>query len=219
MIKNLIGNKYGKLTVVSLFNSGGRAGCHWVCVCDCGNETVVHSQSLRRGLTTSCGNCPNEYVYQGEYVAIKLSAEHVALIDSNDYDRVKAYRWWRDGRGYVCAHIDHKVNKLHRYLLDAEARFEVDHINLDPLDNRRSNLRLATRKQNSYNIGLNRNNTSGYKGVSFDRQTQSYRASIVHDGQRIWLGRHKSAEEAARVRDQAADTLQGDFAWLNFSVV
>ena len=91
----------------------------------------------------------------------------------------------------------------------------VDHINQDPLDNRRQNLRLATRSQNAANLGPYANNTSGYKGVDFNRG--KWRARITQDGVRYFLGTFDTAEDAARAYDQKALELFGEFASLNFS--
>ena len=90
----------------------------------------------------------------------------------------------------------------------------VDHINHNGLDNRRPNLRLATRSQNAANLGPYANNTSGYKGVDFNRG--KWRARIREGGVRYFLGYFETAEDAARAYDTKAHELFGEFASLNF---
>jgi len=89
---------------------------------------------------------------------------------------------------------------------------EVDHINCNKFDNRWDNLRVASRTQNANNIGLRKNNKSGYKGVSYDKATGRYIALIRSGGKKINLGRFDTAEEAHAAYCKAAKELHGDFA-------
>lgn len=91
----------------------------------------------------------------------------------------------------------------------------VDHIDHDPLNNRRSNLRLASAAQNAFNAYRHRDNQSGFKGVYFDKQTQMWRSQIMANGKRYSLGRFATAKEAAAAYDIAASNLHGEFARLN----
>jgi hypothetical protein len=93
---------------------------------------------------------------------------------------------------------------------------DVDHINRDKLDDRWCNLRLATRSQNSANVALRPNSTSGFIGVTFDKARDKWRAQIRIAGRKVNLGRFASAEEAARAYDAAALKEFGEFAELNF---
>lgn len=95
---------------------------------------------------------------------------------------------------------------------------EVDHLNLDGLDNRRSNLRPASRSENCANRRkMLRIGTSQYKGLSWDSRTKSWATMLVCQGQRIWLGRFKDELDAARAYDQAAVKYFGEFARLNLA--
>ncbi len=102
---------------------------------------------------------------------------------------------------------------MHRQIIGVTGRTEVDHINGDRLDNRRSNLRAATRQQNSWNSGAQRrrSRTSRYKGVSFDKSRGLWTAHILNKN----LGRFDTEEEAALTYDKAATELFGEFAYLN----
>jgi hypothetical protein len=142
------------------------------------------------------------------------------IIDEADAELVLQYRWspivlpngiYAETLLLLGRHV-----YLHRFITSAPDGFEVDHINGDRLDNRRSNLRLATGNQNAYNVGLAATNTSGYKGVSFCKQTQRWRAQIRANKSHINIGRYMTKEEAARAYDAAARRHHGDFARLNF---
>lgn len=83
----------------------------------------------------------------------------------------------------------------------------IDHINGDRQDNRISNLRVVLHKMNLLTSGLNRNNKSGYRGVSYSKQTGRYAATIVVNGRQQWLGRHDTIEQAAEARRKAEKQL------------
>lgn len=99
---------------------------------------------------------------------------------------------------------------MHQLLLPGVE--EVDHISGDGLDNRRLNIRAATRQGNAANIGPQRNNASGFKGVVW----QPDRGKWAAYSRRRFLGRFVSPIEAALAYDRAARSAFGEFAWLNF---
>jgi hypothetical protein len=107
---------------------------------------------------------------------------------------------------------------LHRSILGlSDRQVQADHRNGDGLDNRRTNLRQATNKQNSANHSRRRNGTSLYLGVSWDKERGKWVASISRpEGGRRHLGRFLDEIEAARAYDAAATELYGDFARPNF---
>ena len=91
----------------------------------------------------------------------------------------------------------------------------VDHINRNKLDNRRCNLRVASNSQNCRNREKGKNNTSGYKGVSYKKKNKKFAARITVDGRMHNLGLFKTAEEASLVYNAAAVRFHKDFACLN----
>lgn len=90
---------------------------------------------------------------------------------------------------------------------------DVDHINRDKLDNRLENLRLATTAQNRANIGKQRNNSTGYKGVFLDKG--KFRAKIKNNGSQRFLGSYSTAKAAAAAYDSAALAAFGEYAMTN----
>ena len=155
-------------------------------------------------------------------IEVPLSRGLVAIIDDADGPAVLAAGKWSADvhdhttyarRSYVRTDRKRGWQRLHSFLTGWPL---VDHVNGDGLDCRRINMRSGTQSQNLANRSASRNNTSGYKGVSFDRSRGSYQALIGVRGQRIALGRYADPIEAARAYDEAARHHFGEFARLNF---
>ena len=107
---------------------------------------------------------------------------------------------------------------MHRLITNAPKGLMVDHINHNGLDNRRKNLRLCTVSQNNRNRRpiTRPNKGSKYKGVTFDKKRNLFKAEIQHNKKKYFLGRFKSQIKAAQAYDKKARELFGEFAYLNF---
>lgn len=152
-------------------------------------------------------------------IAIPLTHDRFAAVDFDDFHLVAGYTWRFHEEGYARAEVDGVDVYMHRLILGAVSGADVDHRNGNGLDNRRLNLRLASRAQNNGNMRAGRA-ASGFKGVHFDaRNGGRYRAYITHNQQKRHLGGFDTAEEAARAYDVAAATQFGEFARLNFPEV
>ena len=136
-----------------------------------------------------------------------------ALIDLGDIEKVGKYRWYATEKGYVKSQNN---LRLHRLVMNATEDYLVDHINRNPLDNRKSNLRMCTQAENSRNVGVSQANSTGFKGVYFEKLNNKYRARIKYNGKRISLGCYMNPVDAAIAYDKKAIELFGDFAYTNF---
>ncbi len=139
-----------------------------------------------------------------------------ALIDCEDLERCLEYRWSINNDGYAKRKEGKNVIFLHNFILNLPPNSGVDHANRDRLDNRKENLRIASRSQQVANQSLGRRNTTGFKGVSVQRGL--YHAKIKVDGKGIHLGFFILPEQAARAYDAAAIKYFGEFACTNESL-
>ena len=117
--------------------------------------------------------------------------------------------------GYLCVGINYNSYRAHRLIFLMHKGYlpkTIDHINGDKLDNRIENLRAATIGQNQHNRKTNANNTSGYKGVCWNKAQKKWTARITLERKNIHLGYFANVEEAAEVVRKAREELHGDFA-------
>lgn len=154
---------------------------------------------------------------------IQLTKGKEALVDDCDYDFLMQWPWSAIKEGKYAVRYRRLVDQGCAsviYMQDVVAsRIElfgkIDHINRDSLDNRRQNFRLSTNSQNLANRGPQANNTSGYKGVTWDRSHCRWAAQIKVNMKHISLGRFKDIREAAKAYNDAAKKYFGEFAYLN----
>lgn len=146
--------------------------------------------------------------------SINLTKEKFTLVDDSDFHYLNMFKWCYAIRGGA---LKAKGGReyMHRLILGAKKGQIVDHIDGDNLNNQRHNLRFANKSQNAANRGLDKNNTSGYKGVSLDKRYGTYRAYIAVSGKYLHLGTFATKQEAAAAYNAAAVLYFKEFAWLN----
>ena len=152
-------------------------------------------------------------------VVSKAHGTHYILIDNDDYDAINKYKWSITkprNTYYAVREFNKKSTLLHRFLLNVKKRNKhVDHINGNGLDNRKENLRICTCKENNRNSKLSKNNTSGYKGVSWAKNMNKWESYITADRKRYGLGYFKCKHDAAMAYNTAALKYHKDYASLN----
>lgn len=154
---------------------------------------------------------------------IKILPPVAFLRECFTYNRRTGVLRWRD-TGAVAGRMDahrHRVKIGNLYCKTAriiwklvtgrDAKTTIDHKNGDPFDNRWSNLRLATMKQQSWNRKLVKNNTSGYRCVTWSKKDRKWYANIRHNGVTRYVGGFDDAKRASIALERTAKKLRGEF--------
>ena len=162
-----------------------------------------------------------------DFLEIELLGNHGEnksfLISKVDYPSIMDYKWYLNNNGYPYTFGKGSVNfgkrgrTLHKFLYRKqiiEKGYVIDHINRNKLDNRLSNLRVITSKENSYNRSKNSNSNNKYKGVC--KRGTKYVAVISKDGVKKEIGGFLTEEEAAKCYDMMAEELFGKYCAKNF---
>jgi hypothetical protein len=139
--------------------------------------------------------------------SIALTQNKFTLIDDEDFDRVSKYKWyarkdsktntWYAMRNYRTYGV-HKTILLHRFITDAPKWFDVDHKDRNGLNNQKGNLDVCEHSKNMMNRSKQKNNKSGYKGVTYHKTNKRFQATITFNGKQKHLGYYNTALEASK---------------------
>ena len=152
----------------------------------------------------------NEIKVYDNYAEIKIISkkygERLALIDIEDIDKVSKI-FWHVAKYYGnyfmavgwCKELGKEV-KMHRYIMDFPINKMIDHINRNPLDNRKTNLRAVNRSENMLNKGVAKNNNLKYRGIRL--HYNKYQARIAVNKKNISLGHFDTIQEAIEARER-----------------
>jgi hypothetical protein len=151
---------------------------------------------------------------------IPLTKGKIAIVDAADYDWLNSHKWSVNQRTrgvYACCQIKGEKIYMHRLITNPPAGKVVDHIDRNGLNNRRSNLRICSIADNSRNLGLRGGTkTSLYKGVSWNRKSKKWMATIKFNQKYHHIGFFDNQIAAAKAYDKTARKLFKEFAYLNF---
>ena len=223
--EDLTGKIFGKLTVLEqaedYINPKGKRSAKWLCQCSCGSDPVsVRQSGLKDGTTQSCGclhkeisrevcrnirHKTNKYDLSGDYGIGWASNNDIQFyFDLKDYELIKDYCWCvcEPVKGYV--RIETKINgkgvNIAQFLTGVK---DIDHIDRNPMNNQRSNLRNATRSQQGMNRNKQSNNTSGFIGVYLNKRSNKWFSAIKIQGHTKYLGSFIDKKDAIIKRLQA----------------
>lgn len=161
-------------------------------------------------------------------MAIPLTQGLFALVDGRNFEWLNQWKWYakkqKNGNFYAQRQAKQSVGKwktilMHREIMKTSKGAEVDHIGHYGLDNRKRNLRNCTHAENvRYQRTQSRNKSSKYKGVVWHKYRKRWQGQISYENKRIYLGFFKNEIKAAKMYDNAAKRLFGEYALTNFKV-
>lgn len=135
------------------------------------------------------------------------SSGKFAIVDEEDFAYLSLWKWHISSTGYAirkkegCPESGKKTRKvifMHRVINQTPEKLDTDHINQNRLDNRKCNLRTATRSENNRNTPLHPNNTSGCSGVTWIETRKKWEAKVSVNGKGVFLGHHKEVDDAIK---------------------
>jgi hypothetical protein len=154
----------------------------------------------------------------GDVAYVPLTQGYEAIIDLDNITLVEGRNWFasHNGRNVYAQRTDRSGKKLrtiylHRLIMGDPYKLGVDHKDGNGLNNMRCNLRVSTHAQNMQNQRTRCDNTSGFKGVGFNKQCCKFMAKIKFDKKTNYLGLFDSAEEAFAAYCAASDKFHGEF--------
>lgn len=223
--EDLTGQTFGTLTVLKqaedYVDRKGQHYAQWLCECSCKKRTqlITRGSHLKNGHTTSCG-CShikedgykkkgNKKDLSGDFGIIwSTNTNEEIYFDLEDADKILKYTWSVGWYGYPTAYINNKVVRMH-VLIGCKWH---DHHNHNKLDNRKENLIPCTHQENTRNCSPPKNNTSGFIGVSWNKNRGEWASYITVDYKDIHLGSFVDKVDAIRARLQAELKFFGEFA-------
>ena len=238
----MVGQTFEFLTVIKKIQPrsmpSGQKMYMYECVCICGNHVNICGESLRNGGTKSCGckkdllngqahKKENIYDLSGDYGIGYDCNGREFYFDLDDYNLIKKYNWEVDSKTNYVTSSDYERNytkiRMHRLIMGlypGNKTIHVDHIHTERKnDNRKSNLRIATKSQNGMNMKMMPQNTSGVTGVSYKKEKGLWVAYITINNQRIWLGSSKNFDKAVILRKAAEEKYFGERSYDNSQAV
>lgn len=197
------------------------------CHCGCGEKTKISAKGVQRRFLTGHQNrkpriASTVITISGkEYRTVPLTKGQVAVVDIEDYVELSRHLWYalptKTQTGWYAARDERRDRKrihisMHRQLFADSSTEEVDHRDGNGLHNWRDNLRAATHAQNQLNMGKQRNNTSGFKGVYFSKQSGKYIGRVRVSKRYRHVGSFDDPAIAGRAVKMAERVHHGQFA-------
>lgn len=226
--EDLSDKEVGNLIVIrqtdDYVSPGGQRHDMWLCQCKCGNPNTsvieVRGCHLRNGITTSCKHCGNGYNISNLNLSDKNGTYGIGYcsntgnpfyFDMQDFEAIRWLTWFEhvDDTGYHT--LQTKQNNRHVKMSHLLGYKNYDHIDRNPLNNRRYNFRQANYADNARNRTIQKNNTSNIIGVNIDKYG-SWIARIQVDGERKYLGCFSNKDDAIKARLNAEVKYYGEFA-------
>ena len=147
---------------------------------------------------------------------IQLTQNKVAIVDDDDFERISQYNYYFNGK-YPCRNKLISKDKYKTWYIHwdvigkPEIPFQIDHRDGNRLNNSKTNLRMCSNEQNSYNRHILPRNKSGYRGVSWVKNARKWRSQIYFKRKQIYLGLFSSKEDAIMVYNDAAKKYHKEF--------
>lgn len=164
----------------------------------------------------------NLYTIKDSYAELTIfSKKHgtkIILVDIEDINKLKKISWCYHKSGYIQGRDMDNFGKkiyIHRFITDCPISLVIDHINRDPFDNRKQNLKICTQIENMNNLPLYKSNKTGYKNVSYQKESDCFVVTIRKNGKNTTLCRRKRLKDAVKERNLYYKSIGKDQNFIN----
>lgn len=230
MVKDITGQKFNHLTALKRtgthISKSGHKTSIWLFECDCENKTLIEKEAryVVKGQIKSCGCCKNnhkrknsktnKYDLTGEYgIGWTTNTNREFYFDLEDYDLIKNHAWSENKqKKFKYSNLVASVNGKKTTMAIFLGFKWHDHINRNPFDNRKSNLRPTSYETNNINKNVQSNNKTGVSGVYWYKNYSKWTATIRINKKPKNLGYFENFEDAVKARLQAEKDYYGEFA-------
>lgn len=235
--EDIIGKQFGKLTVLKRVPTPEyikeKSHIYYECECSCEKHTkkIVYRSHLLNGKIQSCGCYQKEQSFKNKKGKIKgneydLESEDYGIcfikgekyfFDKEDFNLISKYTWTNTKDGYAITTVHVSPNEkyglyMHKLIMENSDIYQIDHIDGNPRNNQKYNLRPALIQENSMNHKIHSNNTSGTSGVFYSNTSNKWVAKIGYKMKSITLGYYNTKEEAVQARKDAEEKYYGDWS-------
>lgn len=216
--EDIVDKTFGSWKVISLERRNRNGAWIYKCRCDkCGSISMKTMGELKLSKGQGCKYCITDYHFTFDDGMAKgvLKDGTPFIIDAEDVDIVNQRTWRKDEDGYiVCRYGNHSRFKMQNYIMNLpyDRTIYFDHINRDKTDNRKCNLRYVNSQQNAMNQSRKSNTVSGFKGVTYVKSKDTYRARIWLNEKCVYLGSSHNPVVAAQMYNVAAKLLFREYA-------
>lgn len=188
-------------------------------VCDAVQDNQLRPAGGNSGAGPNCiATLAGLFLGDSTMKYITLTQGKRAIVDNEDFDNLNKQKWCITKgvvTDYAYCKKGGKAIYMHRVIMGATKGIEIDHRNHNGLDNRKSNLRPCTHGQHQRTRRPYKGTSSKYKGVSWSKPAKKWRVMIWFHNKPVYIGAYTDEKEAARVYNENAKELFGEFAWLN----
>ena len=197
---NLIGEEFGRLTVVKRAENDKHGKTRWVCSCDCGNSTVTYGTDLKRGKSKSCGCIQKIHGLSSH----KLYNVFTAMKNRCYNPESISYPWYgAQGIDIYKDWLDDYTN-FHDWALNTGFNEDLE---IDRIDSSKGyypeNCRWVTRREQNINQRARKDNTSGVRGVKWNGARRKWEVNISVNKKQLYIGLFEDFDEAVEARKSA----------------